>query len=150
MGIPRSTIIRNTDVINLGKITGPKATRHMQVDMTMDMSRTHTRGKMITVTNLGTIVHRPTIGDGKNTVSANPGLGKRVVEMNIHARKRRHTRPNMEGIVDTLHRITSPVTAARLTGMVMKEVDMEDMKGVDREQLLLDTLTERPAANRLL
>lgn len=151
MGIPRNTIIiRNINVTNIGKITGPRAASHTQVDMNMHMGKTHTRGEMTITTSLGTIVHRSTVGDGKNTVSTNPDLEKRVVAINIHARKRRPTIPNMEGTVDTLHRITSPVTAAHLTVMVRREVNMGDMKGVNREQLLLDTLIERFTANRLL
>lgn len=140
MGIPRdTTIIRNINVTNLEKITGPRTARHTQVGMNMDMSRTHPRGEMITMVtamSLGTIVHRPTVGDGKNTVSTDPGLGKGMVQIDIHVRKRRHTRPNMEGTVDTLN-CTSPVTAARLTVMVMREVSMEDMKGVNRNILLV-------------
>lgn len=137
MGIPRdTTIIRNIDVTNLEEITGPRSARHTQVGMNMDMSRIYPQGEMITMVtakSLGTIVHRLTVGDGKNTVSTDPGLGKTMVQIDIHVQKRRHTRPNMEGTVDTLNCTTSPVTAARLTVMVMREVIMEDMKGVNRE-----------------
>lgn len=126
--IPRGIITRDTDITNPGKITKPKAARHVQVGMNMDVSRARgmiARGEMNTNMSLGRTIYQPAVGDGKNTASIIPDSVTRMVKIG----------PSMEGTVDTRHRIASPLAVAPLMVMVVRKTSMGDMEGVNREQL---------------